>query len=80
MAVLLIIQFYYMFRLSISAIISQEYWFTGLSPLCSFCEPVFLPSNGWNRQPKHVVELNNSTLYKSCIVVLFDKTQRDGVT
>lgn len=53
------ILFYYMFRLYISAI-------TDLSAYCSFCEPVCLHNNGWYRQPKHLVELNKNTFYKSC--------------
>jgi hypothetical protein len=25
-----------------------------------FCEPVFLPDDGWDRQPKHAVEMDKN--------------------
>jgi len=32
----------------------------------SFCGPVFLPHDGWNRQPKHVVKLNRKSIQDIC--------------
>ena len=40
----------------------------GLSPFYSFSEPIFLPDGGWNRQPKHVVELNENRYTRSILL------------
>ena len=35
------------------------------SPFYYFCEPVFLPDDGWNKQPELVMEFNKNLYTRS---------------